>query len=325
MKINNEKLVKNYLPESLICKMYENCFNSSFKNIKIQKLHGGLKNAVYLIENENEKVILKVAPNVNTKMLSVDQNNMWWEAKMLQVMEKLNIPAPKLIQFDNSGQICKEHYMFMSYIPGEVYSKVKNNMSLDSQESIEYQIGKISSIISSISSDSYFLPTMPNSKFKNNFEFTYNLFGMLIKDINDNNLDIDDKIISKVERTLLDYKDCLNNTNEIVLCNADIWDGNILVKNNQISGIVDFADLYFCDKLMTFYFHTIDCNKNEGFLKGIGKGEITQEEEIRIEIYRLYVILKMMVDCELKKYGKFDWIYEIYDNIIKKLDNIKCK
>ncbi len=323
MKINNDKLVKNYLSETLICKMYENCFNCSSENIKIQKLHGGLKNAVYLIENEQEKVVLKVAPNNNSKMLSIDKNNMWWEAKMLQTMSHLDIPAPKLILFDDSCKICDASYMFMSYIPGQVYSQTKKNISLDSQNSIEYQIGKISSKISSISSDHYFLPSVPDERFKNNYEFTDYLFTLLIKDIQNNNLDIDNEIITDINNVLSKNKDSLNSVSKIVLCNADIWDGNILVESDKVSGIVDFADLYFCDELMTFYFHTIDGKRNDNFLKAFGKENLTKDEEIRIEIYRLYVILKMMVDCELKNYGKFDWMYDIYDDIVKKLKKEK--
>ena len=32
--------------------------------------------------------------------------------------------------------------------------------------------------------------------------------------------------------------------------------------------------------------------------------ELNYDEKVRIEIYRMYVILKMIVDCQIKKYGK---------------------
>ena len=36
----------------------------------------------------------------------------------------------------------------------------------------------------------------------------------------------------------------------------------------------------------------------------------TLVEKIRIQIYRIYVLLKMIVECKLKNYGKFDWMYD---------------
>ena len=46
-------------------------------------------------------------------------------------------------------------------------------------------------------------------------------------------------------------------------------------------------------------------------------------EKVRIEIYRMYVILKMIVDCELKQYGRFDWMYENLDSRISSLQRVK--
>jgi len=37
----------------------------------------------------------------------------------------------------------------------------------------------------------------------------------------------------------------------------------------------------------------------------------------------MYVILKMIVDCGLKQYGKFSWMYENLDNRIKILKKLK--
>ena len=117
----------------------------------------------------------------------------------------------------------------------------------------------------------------------------------------------------------------LNNINDICLVHTDIWDGNILIKNGKVSGIVDFSDLYFGDEIMTFYFHTIDGKTSESFLNGFNNKKLNNDEKIRIEIYRLYVILKMIVDCELKQYGKFGWMYKNLDTRIDSLQRIKNK
>ena len=126
-----------------------------------------------------------------------------------------------------------------------------------------------------------------------------------------------------IREILVKYKDSLNNISRISLAHTDIWDGNILINNNKISGIVDFSDLYYCDELLSFYFHTIDGKTSQSFLNGYGKFNLNQDELYRIEIYRMYVIFKMIVDCKLKNYGRFDWMYENLNTRIKSLTKVR--
>ena len=81
--------------------------------------------------------------------------------------------------------------------------------------------------------------------------------------------------------------------------------------------------MYFCDELMTFYFHTIDGITSNYYLKFFDNKKLNYDEKVRIEIYRMYVILKMIVDCELKQYGRFDWMYENLDSRMSSLQRVK--
>ena len=77
--------------------------------------------------------------------------------------------------------------------------------------------------------------------------------------------------------------------------------------------------MYFGDELMTFYFHTIDEQTSKNFLKGFNQKVLTIDEKVRIEIYRLYVLLRMIVDVEYKGYGRYNWMYEKFNNQFKKI------
>lgn len=320
--INKNNVVKNYLPESLIRKMYENCFGTIIGKFSIEQLYGGLKNAVYLIKNDGKKIVLKVSPKNNSKTLTVDKNNMWWEAKMLEKMNKLRIPSPKLILFDNSGSICRDDYIFMSYIRGQTYSQIKEQLPLKNRKRIEYKLGSIAKIISSVEVNNYFLPSQPSKKFNDNYEFVLNLFSNLFNDLKCNNVLIKSSIVKEVYEILNTNKEAINNVKKIVLCATDMWDGNILIKNGRLCGIVDFNDVYFCDELMTFYFHSIDSTISKCFLKGYNKKNFSLDEKIRIQIYKLYVILKMIADCKIKKYRNFSWMFEVYYRIIDEIKKI---
>lgn len=319
MENNDILLVKNYQTDETIRRMYEKSFGNSSSGLKISRLSGGLKNAVYSLEKDGRRVVLKIAPKDESRMLSLDRNTFGWEANMIQRLESLGIPTPSLLDYDDSLEICDVPYIFMTYIEGQPLLDTKKDLSIEQIARIEYDLGSISYKISSIKRDKFFLPSHPNITFSNNYEFIRTLFQLLLKDAKSKNLMIDvigyDDILKLIELN----KDNLNNISSICLTHCDLWDGNILIKDGKISGILDFADMYFCDELMTFYFHTIDKQTSANFLRGFNQKVLTIDAKVRIEIYRLYVLLKMIVDVEFKGYGRYDWMYEKFNNQYKKV------
>ena len=137
-----------------------------------------------------------------------------------------------------------------------------------------------------------------------------NLFEVLLENAKSKNINLGENNYDNIKNIITSNKESLNNISNLCLAHTDIWDGNVLIKDGKVSGIVDFSDLYFCDELMTFYFHTIDGITSDYYLKGFDNKKLNYDEKVRIEIYRMYVILKMIVDGELKRYGRFDWMYE---------------
>ena len=312
--------VKNYQSNYLITKMYEQAFALKADSLNISKLHGGLKNAVYLIDDGLMKCVLKIASNNEKTIIYVDRNTFWWEIKMLKLMEKVNIPSPKLLYYDDSLTLCNSPYFFMTYIDGENYLKCKELLSEEEKRHIEYQIGLYSYEITKIKMPNFYSPSFPQKKFNSNYDFMYFLFEKLIQNGLENHCKAVIEQKNEILNILKKYKNELNDKVKIKLCHTDIWDGNILIKNGKVIGIVDFSDLYVCDELMTFYFHTIDGVISSSFLEGYNQIELNTNEKIRIEIYRMYVILKMIVDCCLKKYGDFDWMYK---NLNDRITNLK--
>lgn len=323
MEKDNISKFKNYQSDESIKALYSNAFCKSSDGLSVSKLSGGMKNSVYLLQNGEERIVLKVAPKDESKMISADRNILWWEARMLDMMKTIEFPSPRLLYYDDSLKFCSSPYIFMSYIEGNNYLEYKEKISENDRKSIEYEIGKLSSRISTIKGKSFFLPSQPTKTFNNNFEFVSYLFNMLLNDARNVGLDLENGNYEKIYQILLMYETELNNISNLCLTHTDIWDGNILINNGHVTGVVDFSDLYYCDELLTFYFHTIDGVISPDFLAGYRKKTLTLDEIIRIEIYRMYVILKMIVDCKLKQYGRFDWMYDNLNSRINTLRKIK--
>lgn len=305
MEKSDVLLVKNYQSDETIRKMYEKAFNKSAQNLVITILRGGLKNAVYLIQDGEDKIVLKIGSTNNDKILTIDRNTLWWEAEILKTIERLDAPTPTLLYFDNSFDVCNAPYIFMSYLEGENFFDKKKQLSIDELAKIEYELGQISFEICSIKSNKFFLPSSPNTIFSDNYDFISHLFELLIRDAETKNMRIDGisffDIISLIECR---RKEIMNISN-LCLTHCDLWDGNILVNDGKVSGVLDFSDLYFGDELMTFYFHTVGEETSKNYLMGFNEKRLSYDECVRIEIYRLYTLLKMMVDVEFKGYGRY--------------------
>ena len=163
----------------------------------------------------------------------------------------------------------------------------------------------------------------PNKKFKNNYEFTMNLFELLLENAKSKNINFGENNYDNIKNIITSNKESLNNISNLCLAHTDIWDGNVLIKDGKVAGIVDFSDLYFCDELMTFYFHTIDGITSDYYLKGFDNKKLNFDEKVRIEIYRMYVILKMIVWLWIKTIWKI-WL-DVWEFGFKNVLFATCK
>lgn len=197
-------------------------------------------------------------------------------------------------------------------------------MSLEIVSKIEEEIGEICSKICSIKGERFFLPCLPDVEFDNNYDFVYTLFNILVKDANEKNIQIKDVDYKKLLQLISSFEIDLNKVAEPSLVNVDAWDGNFIIEGNNISGIVDFSDLYYCDELMTFYFHSIHPEISQSFLKGYGKSTLTESELTRTIIYRIWTLMKMIVEKEYKisneHLNEYEWLY---NKLYKEIDRLE--
>ena len=312
--------INNNLNSNIFNDIYFTAFNKKTKNLGIKKLSGGLKNRVYLLDDGKNRFVLKTEPSDASSIVDIDKNTLWWEAKILKELEILNVNIPHLIFYSDGIDSYPHPFLIMNYLDGDNYLNCRGNLSIEQKKEISYNIGELSKAICSIKKNKYYIPAFPNKKIKSNYEFVLFLFNILLKIYKRNKINIEGITREQIIALLKSKRKELNKVNSISLCNIDLWDGNILVKNGKISGVVDFTDTYYCDELMSFYFHLIDVDTDEYFLLGYGNKKITYDEKIRIEIYRLYVVLKMIVDCDVKQYGRFGKMYSDFVRIYKKIE-----
>ena len=277
-----------------------------------KKLGGGMSNAVYLIEADGVKMVLKIASSASTVLMRHEKDCIINEARMLSVFEEhLDIPSPKLIALDTSCQACDVPYFFMSYLEGEPLLNMNPKPSEDKIREIKKQVGIICRKISSLKADCFGIPVMPETYFEHNYDFMKLLFEMLLLDAKEKEIEIPD-ITPKELLALLDkHKETLNEVTTPCYIHTDTWDGNLMIQNNKLEGLIDYAAVLYGDPLMNHDFHEFG-ELNEGFLEGFGKTEFTQKEMIRIQIYKIWQRLGMIVERGYRDYedpNQYSWVH----------------
>jgi thiamine kinase-like enzyme len=107
----------------------------------------------------------------------------------------------------------------------------------------------------------------------------------------------------KLRDVLDNHSACMNEVSEPSLIHWDLWDGNLLIENGQITGIIDFERALWGDPLIEYYFTNASLD-NTAFKKGYGRYEqLSVMEQKRVLYYRLYLNLIMYVECYYRGYS----------------------
>lgn len=90
-----------------------------------------------------------------------------------------------------------------------------------------------------------------------------------------------------------------------------------MVKNGEFAELVDYAAILYGDPLMNHDFHDFGDSPNACFLKGYGKEIFTEDEKIRIQIYRIWQRFGMVVERGCREYEDKDMYAWVLDEFVK--------
>lgn len=245
------------------------------------------------------------------------------EAEMLKLFQEwLDIPMPKLLFYDDSGEICDVPYFFMSYLDG--VPLCDDQTITDAQRAdVKKEMGEITRKICSLKADIFGIPNIPESYCRKNSDFINLLFDWLLCDAEEKEIAIPGITSADLKKLIRKYGKELDEVTVPVYVHTDTWDGNLLIKNGKLTGLIDYAAVLWADPLLSHDFHDFGDVPNPCFLQGYGKIEFTENEKIRIQIYRIWQRLGMVVERGYREYEDphmYDWVLDDFAREVKKLE-----
>lgn len=315
-------ITKNYLDKETIKKLVKHNFREN-SIVNYEKVEGGFCNAVYRIRLKDEKdVILKVAPDVNIQLMSCEKSMMQTEAEAMSLAQNYGIPGvPNVYAYDDSKRLCSSAYIFMENKYGNSLADEKELMSGEKRKQTEFEIGRILKRINTIKGEKFGHFCVKELQYDNWFEAFYHMFSGVISDGINAKIEIGVSYKDILDK-LLDDKKYFAEVTQPRLIHFDSWDGNFLMKNEKITGIIDWERAMWAEGLMEdkFRFHSV----SQDFLQGYGMETFTVSQKIRSYWYDIYLYLIMMFEVTYRQYEtneQYDWVHglfiQVWDSLLK--------
>ncbi|MGN0431032.1 MAG: phosphotransferase family protein [Lachnospiraceae bacterium] len=320
-------ITKNKQSEEIICKLVKNAY--PLKEMQsYRELTEGLCNVAYLITfTDGEKRILKIAAPNRDGYMTNEINLMEAEVCAMQlVKDKISTQVAEIDLFDKSKQNCSGNYFFMTVLDGDNYFSVQENFSEEEKEAVSIRLGELVREIAGIKGEKFGLIGDGEHRFDTQYDLFYYMLSNVIADADRKSVDY---FISG--RELLDMlkrdKEAFAEVRQPSLVHYDMWEGNVFVKDKQVTGLIDWERALWGDVLMEDRFrrHT----RTAAFLKGYGREAFSEEQEYfseaekcRILWYDCLLFLTMMTEGEYRRYGddsQYRWVAPLFEASLKEL------
>ncbi|MHA7964198.1 phosphotransferase family protein [Paenibacillus sp. CAU 1782] len=307
-----ESLNKSKLGQEELRRIIEKAFGQSFS--EAVELSDGWANTAYAIKlADGRRVVLKVAPHRDKTVMRCERNNMQTEVETLRlVAERGGVPVPHVYVYDPTCRLIPAEYFIMEFVEGQPLNKVRDSLSQEQLAAIRYQLGVYNRRINSINGSVYG-PLFPEDGVRSTWmeAFSDLIFGVL-EDGKKAGVELPASYES-LEEEIQKRLPVMEEITEANLVLWDLWDGNVFVRDGEISAIIDLERSLWGDPLDEYYFSHFD--RHAAFERGYGRSPATLSELKRLELYDLFRDLLMVIECYYRHYEDQGHIQWAHDNL----------
>jgi aminoglycoside phosphotransferase (APT) family kinase protein len=278
----------------------------------VLELKDGWFNASYSVRlADGREVVLKIAPPRDAEVMLYEKNIMATEVASMRLVERNPaIPVPEIYFYDDARDLCDSDYFFMEKMDGDVLEHVKADLAPEARRAIDLRIGEIVREINGFAG-TYFgydgNPDLRASTWKDAF---IQIVESVLEDAARKNAVFDysyDEIRSAIGKHAL----ALQEVTTPCLVHWDAWDLNLFVRDDKITGIIDFERALWADPLMEAQFRSLSLGLGvTDAMRGYGKTTFAFAEEQRCQLYTLHLALVMNTECHYRNYDT-DSVYNI--------------
>jgi aminoglycoside phosphotransferase (APT) family kinase protein len=291
------------------------------KPVEWMELTEGFFNVAYSVRFEDgEEMIIKIAPDEKMDVMTHEINIMFSEVDCLRLVKQQGgIPVPEVVMADFGRTIIPSDYFIMRKLPGVSFYSEQEYLSQDVKDRINHEVGVLTRKINEITGTRF---GYYGQEDKHGSSW-YMVFCSILKDaINDAVrksivLPFDEKEIFKL---LENDQFIFEEVTTPRLIHWDIWAGNVFVKDEQITGLIDFERCLWGDIYLEVGFRS--CFWDAAFLEGYGIKEFSPSQLQRIFWYDVYLFVISCLECDYRGYdtrNTYEWGSSMLTEAVRKV------
>ncbi|MBQ8186890.1 MAG: aminoglycoside phosphotransferase family protein [Clostridia bacterium] len=306
-------ITKNRQSEETIRRMAKAAFPDKTP-ASVTELTEGLCNAAYRIGfTDGSQSILKIAAGDTSGYLSNEIRMMDAEVMAMEMLRDTDgVRVAGVQYYDDSKTICSGSYFFMEVLEGLSCSSLRWQLTEEENNTLDYESGQIERAVSELTFHRFGFIASAEHQYDSLYEFVHKLFENVLSDMKARDIPMEpgeDEIFTLLQRD----KPYFDEVTQARLTHWDMWDGNVLVKDGHISGIIDWERALWAEPLMDERFRN---NRNAHFMRGYGQSELTPAEQRRRVWYDLLVALTTKAEAVYRAYGTPEttaWVRSMID------------
>ena len=300
-------ITKNRQSDETITAMAKKAFPDKTV-IRIKELTEGMCNVTYhVVFQDGSESILKIAAADRRGNTSNEVNLMKAEVEAMRLVSgKCSFKVADIQYYDCSRTACSGDYFFMEKLRGENLASLKDKLPESVRKELNREIGRISRELTAITNAKFgFLGD--EKRYSTLFDFVRTMLTNLLSDAQRKNVDPEcdpQRLVAELDSE----RKYFDEVKSAALVHWDMWEGNIFVSGNHVSGIIDWERAMWGEPFMDDRFRKH--SRNDDFLKGFGLDSFSESELRRIRWYDVILYLTMMIEVFYREYedqGQYHW------------------
>ena len=261
----------------------------------------------HVVFDDGSESILKIAAADRRGNTSNEVNLMKAEVEAMRLVSgKCSFRVADIQYYDCSRTACSGDYFFMEKLRGENLASLKDKLPESVKKELNREIGRISRELTAITNAKFgFLGD--EKRYDTLFAFVRTMLTNLLSDAQRKNVDPGcdpQRLVAELDSE----RKYFDEVKSAALVHWDMWEGNIFVSGNHVSGIIDWARAMWGEPFMDDRFRKH--SRNDDFLKGFGLDSFSESELRRIRWYDVILYLTMMIEVfyrEFEDQGQYHW------------------
>ncbi|MBQ7434165.1 MAG: aminoglycoside phosphotransferase family protein [Lachnospiraceae bacterium] len=288
---------------------------------EIRELTEGMCNAAYLVGlSSGRQTVLKIAAPDRQGLMLNEADLMATEVAAMQLVgADGHVRVPEVYYADFSKEVCSGTYFFMEALEGASYASLGDGLPEEVHQALHHRVGQIERAITSIKGTRFGSLVEESRQYDRLYDWFYELIANVLTDAKRKDIWIgvpEEKILAVLQQD----REIFEAVTQPVLVHWDMWEGNIFVKDREITGVIDWERAMWGEAYMDDRFRSH--SRTGDFLRGYGQEQFSGEEWRRIYWYDVYLYLTMMTEGAYREYaddGVYQWAKPMFEQAWEKL------